>query len=115
MGHWGTSGLLQHPAFSDASGKIRLSRKDFYPLRGWQWDGKWTIDPERCLLFDADAGHNEFTDEVYENETHLAGGEWSPALEQWTDKVGVSLLLRNLTEMYAGVKHGTGKHLVVDS
>ncbi|XP_043537059.1 myoferlin-like, partial [Chiloscyllium plagiosum] len=88
MGHWGTSGLLQHPAFSDASGKIRLSRKDFYPLRGWQWDGKWTIDPERCLLFDADAGHNEFTDEVYENETHLAGGEWSPALEQWTDKKG---------------------------
>ncbi|XP_048474447.1 myoferlin-like [Rhincodon typus] len=88
MGHWGTSGLLQHPTFSDALGKIKLSRKDFYPLRGWQWDGKWTIDPERCLLFDADAGHNEFTDEVYENETHLAGGEWSPALEQYTDKKG---------------------------
>ncbi|XP_078421454.1 myoferlin-like [Cetorhinus maximus] len=88
MGHWGTSGLLQHPTFSDAMGKIRLSKKDFYPLKGWQWDGKWTIDPERCLLFGADAGHNEYTDDVFENETYLAGGEWSPALEQYTDIKG---------------------------
>ncbi|XP_078094608.1 myoferlin-like [Mustelus asterias] len=88
MGHWGTSALLQHPSFSDAMGKIRLPKKDFYPLKGWQWDGKWTIDPERCLLFGADAGHSEFTDDVYENETHLAGGEWIPALEQYTDGRG---------------------------
>ncbi|XP_067857650.1 myoferlin-like [Heptranchias perlo] len=88
MGHWGTSGLLQHPVFSDAMGKMRLSKKDFHPLKGWQWDGKWTIDPERCLLFDSDAGHTEFMDDVYENENHLAGGEWSPALEQYTDEKG---------------------------
>ncbi|XP_069773690.1 myoferlin-like isoform X3 [Narcine bancroftii] len=88
MGHWGTSGLLHHPIFSDAMGKIRLSKRDFYPLKGWQWDGKWTIDPEQCLLFDPDAGHSEFIDDVYENEYHLSGGEWSPAFEHYTDVKG---------------------------
>ncbi|XP_072905190.1 myoferlin-like [Hemitrygon akajei] len=85
MGHWGTSGLLQHPIYSDAMGKMRLSKKDFYPLKGWEWDGKWTVDPEQCLLFDPDAGHTEFVDDVYENENHLAGGEWVPAFEHYTD------------------------------
>ncbi|XP_078285160.1 myoferlin-like [Rhinoraja longicauda] len=88
MGHWGTSGLLQHPMYSDAMGKMRLSKKAFHPLKGWQWDGKWTIDPEHCLLFDSDAGHTEFIDDVYENETHLAGGDWSPAFELFTDEKG---------------------------
>ncbi|XP_038641430.1 myoferlin-like isoform X3 [Scyliorhinus canicula] len=102
MGHWGTSGLLQHPSYSDAMGKIRLSKKDFNPLKGWQWDGKWTIDPERCLLFGPDAGHNEFTDDVYENEIHLAGGEWSPALEQYTDVKGTRHLPMEDIESPAG-------------
>ncbi|XP_072122859.1 myoferlin-like isoform X4 [Mobula birostris] len=88
MGHWGTSGLLQHPIYSDAMGKMRLSKKDFYPLEGWEWDGKWTVDPEQCLLFDPDAGHTEFVDDVYENENHLAGGDWVPAFEHYTDVKG---------------------------
>uniref|UniRef100_UPI00398F19C0 myoferlin-like n=1 Tax=Pristiophorus japonicus TaxID=55135 RepID=UPI00398F19C0 len=102
MGHWGTSGLLHHPMFSDAMGKMRLSKKDFYPLKGWQWDGKWTIDPERCLLIDPDAGHAEFIDDVYENETHLAGGEWSTALEQFTDIKGNRHLSMEEIECPAG-------------
>ena len=39
------------------------------------------------LLTEADAGHTEFTDEVYQNETRFPGGEWKPAAEPNTDVV----------------------------
>lgn len=39
------------------------------------------------LLTEADAGHTEFTDEVYENESRFPGGEWKPATEHYTDVV----------------------------
>ncbi len=39
------------------------------------------------LLTEADAGHTEFVDEVYENETRLPGGEWKLAAEPYTDVV----------------------------
>jgi hypothetical protein len=40
------------------------------------------------LLTEADAGHTEFTDEVFQNETRFPGGEWAPASEPYTDVVG---------------------------
>lgn len=39
------------------------------------------------LLTEADAGHTEFTDEVFQNETRFPGGEWKPAAEPYTDVV----------------------------
>lgn len=39
------------------------------------------------LLTEADAGHTEFVDEVYENQTRLPGGEWKLAAEPYTDVV----------------------------
>lgn len=39
------------------------------------------------LLTEADAGHTDFVDEVYENETRLPGGEWKLAAEPYTDVV----------------------------
>lgn len=39
------------------------------------------------LLTEADAGHTEFMDEVYQNETRFPGGEWKPAAEPYTDVV----------------------------
>lgn len=39
------------------------------------------------LLTEADAGHKEFMDEVYQNETRYPGGDWKPASEQYTDVV----------------------------
>lgn len=39
------------------------------------------------LLTEADAGHTEFTDEVYENESRYPGGEWKAAEESYTDVV----------------------------
>ncbi|KAK7919796.1 hypothetical protein WMY93_011080 [Mugilogobius chulae] len=38
-----------------------------------------------CLLTEADAGHTEFMDEVFQNETRFPGGEWKAASEPYTD------------------------------
>uniref|UniRef100_A0A663M9W2 Myoferlin n=1 Tax=Athene cunicularia TaxID=194338 RepID=A0A663M9W2_ATHCN len=88
FGKWGTSGLVGRHKFSDVTGKMKLKREYFLPPRGWEWEGEWMVDPERSLLTEADAGHTEFTDEVYENESRYPGGEWKAAEESYTDVNG---------------------------
>ncbi|XP_036430127.1 myoferlin isoform X1 [Colossoma macropomum] len=88
FGKWGTTGLVGRHKFSDVTGKIKLKQECFLPPRGWEWEGEWFIDPERCLLTEADAGHTEFTDEVFQNESRFPGGEWKPAAEPYTDVNG---------------------------
>lgn len=41
------------------------------------------------LLTEADAGHSEFVDEVFENQTRYPGGEWVAASEPYTDVVRI--------------------------
>nr|XP_008161492.1 myoferlin isoform X1 [Chrysemys picta bellii] len=88
FGKWGTSGLVGRHKFSDVTGKIKLKREFFLPPKGWEWEGEWMVDPERSLLTEADAGHSEFTDEVYQNESRYPGGEWKAAEEPYTDVNG---------------------------
>ncbi|KAF1375699.1 hypothetical protein PFLUV_G00222910 [Perca fluviatilis] len=88
LGKWGTTGLVGRHKFSDVTGKVKLKRERFLPPRGWDWEQDWFVDPERCLLTEADAGHTEFTDEVFQNETRFPGGEWKPAAEPYTDVNG---------------------------
>ncbi|EDM13205.1 similar to Myoferlin (Fer-1 like protein 3) (predicted) [Rattus norvegicus] len=88
FGKWGTSGLVGRHKFSDVTGKIKLKREFFLPPKGWEWEGDWVVDPERSLLTEADAGHTEFTDEVYQNETRYPGGEWKQAEDTYTDANG---------------------------
>ncbi|KAF3842053.1 hypothetical protein F7725_024004 [Dissostichus mawsoni] len=85
LGKWGTTGLVGRHKFSDVTGKVKLKRERFLPPHGWDWEEDWFVDPERCLLTGADAGHTEFTDEVFQNETRFPGGEWKPAAEPYTD------------------------------
>uniref|UniRef100_A0A8C0JRZ0 Myoferlin n=1 Tax=Canis lupus dingo TaxID=286419 RepID=A0A8C0JRZ0_CANLU len=87
FGKWGTSGLVGRHKFSDVTGKIKLKREFFLPPKGWEWEGEWIVDPERSLLTEADAGHTEFTDEVYQNESRYPGGDWKPAEDTYTDAV----------------------------
>lgn len=42
------------------------------------------------LLAEADAGHTEFMDEVFQNETRFPGGEWKAASEPFTDVVSAT-------------------------
>ncbi|XP_076981526.1 myoferlin isoform X1 [Tamandua tetradactyla] len=88
FGKWGTSGLVGRHKFSDVTGKIKLKREFFLPPKGWEWEGDWIVDPQRSLLTEADAGHTEFTDEVYQNESRYPGGEWKPAEDTYTDANG---------------------------
>ncbi|XP_057704394.1 myoferlin [Corythoichthys intestinalis] len=88
FGKWGTNGLVGRHKFSNVTGKVKLKQERFLPPRGWEWDGDWFVDPERCLLTEADAGHTEFTDEVFHNESRFPGGEWKHAAEPYTDVNG---------------------------
>ncbi|XP_016138743.1 myoferlin-like [Sinocyclocheilus grahami] len=88
LGKWGTTGLLSRSKFSDVTSKVKLKQEYFLPPVGWEWEGDWRVDPEKTLLTEADAGHTEFVDEVYENETRLPGGEWKLAAEPYTDVNG---------------------------
>lgn len=88
FGKWGTTGLLKRPKFSDVTGSIKLKRESFLPPKGWEWEADWLVDPEKSLLTEADAGHSEFTDEVYQNESRYPAGEWKQAEEPYTDANG---------------------------
>ncbi|KAG8000133.1 Myoferlin, partial [Nibea albiflora] len=88
LGKWGTTGLVGRHKFSDVTGKVKLKQERFLPPRGWEWEEDWFVDPERGLLTEADAGHTEFTDEIFQNETRFPGGEWKPAAEPYTDVNG---------------------------
>ncbi|KAM4637060.1 myoferlin isoform 2-T2 [Discoglossus pictus] len=88
FGKWGTTGLLKRHKFSDVTGTIKLKKESFLPPKGWEWEDDWIVDPERSLLTEADAGHSEFTDEVYQNETRYPGGDWKQADEPYTDSYG---------------------------
>ncbi|XP_011601595.2 myoferlin isoform X1 [Takifugu rubripes] len=88
LGKWGTTGLVGRHKFSDVTGKVKLKRERFLPPRGWEWEDDWFVDPAKCLLTEADAGHTEFTDEVFQNETRFPGGDWQPAAEPYTDVNG---------------------------
>uniref|UniRef100_A0A8C4NYR3 C2 domain-containing protein n=1 Tax=Dicentrarchus labrax TaxID=13489 RepID=A0A8C4NYR3_DICLA len=88
FGKWGTTGLVGRHKFSDVTGKLKLKQEYFMPPRGWEWEADWFIDPEKALLTEADAGHTEFMDEVFQNETRFPGGEWKAASEPFTDVNG---------------------------
>ncbi|XP_035389086.1 myoferlin isoform X2 [Electrophorus electricus] len=88
LAKWGTTGLLNRGNFTDVTGKVKLKKEYFMPPRGWQWEDDWFVNPEKSWLTEADAGHSDFLDEVYENETRYPGGEWKNAAEHYTDVNG---------------------------
>ncbi|XP_075890689.1 myoferlin-like isoform X2 [Nelusetta ayraudi] len=88
FGKWGTTGLVGRHKFSDVTGKLKLKQQYFIPPRGWEWEDEWFIDPEKALLTEADAGHTEFMDEVFQNEVRFPGREWKSASQPFTDVNG---------------------------
>ncbi|XP_043099944.1 dysferlin isoform X8 [Puntigrus tetrazona] len=87
VGNWGTTGLT-YPKFSDVTGRIRLPKESFKPTPGWSWAGDWYVSPEKTLLYDTDAGHISFLEEVFENQMRLPGGQWIGMPEGYTDVNG---------------------------
>ncbi|KAM6949272.1 LOW QUALITY PROTEIN: dysferlin [Aplochiton taeniatus] len=101
VGSWGTTGLT-YPKFSDVTGKVRLPKESFKPSPGWTWAGEWYISPEKTLLYDVDAGHMTFTEEVFENQMRLPGGQWIGMSEGYTDVNGEKAVPKDEVECPPG-------------
>ncbi|XP_029382833.1 dysferlin isoform X3 [Echeneis naucrates] len=101
VGNWGTTGLT-YPKFSDVTGRIKLPKESFKPSPGWSWAGDWYISPEKTLLFDVDAGHMTFTEEVFENQMRLPGGQWIGMPEGYTDVNGEKAVPKDEVECPPG-------------
>ncbi|KAG2465642.1 DYSF protein, partial [Polypterus senegalus] len=101
VGNWGTTGLT-YPKYSDVTGKIKLPKDSFRPSHGWTWVGDWFISPEKTLLFDSDAGHMTFMEEVFENQMRLPGRQWIGMSECFTDVNGEKALPKDETECPPG-------------
>ncbi|KAM4611912.1 LOW QUALITY PROTEIN: dysferlin [Polymixia lowei] len=101
VGSWGTTGLT-YPKFSDVTGRVRLPKESFKPSPGWSWAGDWYISPEKTLLYDVDAGHMTFTEEVFENQMRLPGGQWIGMPEGYTDVNGEKAVPKDEVECPPG-------------
>ncbi|XP_060103205.1 dysferlin [Heteronotia binoei] len=103
VGNWGTTGLT-YPKYSDVTGKIKLPKDSFRPSAGWTWAGDWFVSPEKTLLYDVDAGHTSFVEEVFENQVRLPGGQWIHMAEAYTDVNGEKVLPKDEIECPPGWK-----------
>ncbi|XP_059210821.1 dysferlin isoform X3 [Centropristis striata] len=101
VGSWGTTGLT-YPKFSDVTGRVKLPKESFRPSPGWTWAGDWFISPERTLLFDVDAGHMTFSEEVFETQMRLPGGQWIGMPEGYTDVNGEKAVPKDEVEVPPG-------------
>ncbi|XP_035282106.1 dysferlin isoform X7 [Anguilla anguilla] len=101
VGSWGTTGLT-YPKFSDITGKVKLYKESFRPSPGWNWAGEWYISPEKTLLYDVDAGHMTFMEEVFENQMRLPGGQWIGMPEGYTDVNGEKAVPKDEVECPPG-------------
>lgn len=90
FGHWGTTGLTK-PNWSDSKGKIKQPREAFDPPpSGWRWDGNWEIKPELSIAFEPDEGLDEWTEDVFENQTRYPLSNWpDESTSFWTDIVSL--------------------------
>ncbi|KAL5022080.1 hypothetical protein ScPMuIL_001235 [Solemya velum] len=93
LGNWINKGpTMSRPKFSDSQGKVSLPKEKFEPPPGWRWDSEWYISPELSMLYDIDAGHQQFLEDVYENMSRIPGRPWGASSRPWTDVKGDPLL-----------------------
>jgi len=78
---------MTRPTWSDSTGELKLKQKNFIPPPGWEWAGDWHVSPELSMMYDRDAGHKTFIEDVYELQTRLPGGPWTMGKVFWTDAV----------------------------
>ena len=104
LGSWVTRGpAMTRPKFSDSTGELKLVKENFHPPDGWEGGSDWFISPELSLLYNRDAGHKSFIEDVYELQTRLPAGPWHLAKVFWTDAVSITCLisLYNLGILYS--------------
>uniref|UniRef100_T1JKN2 C2 domain-containing protein n=1 Tax=Strigamia maritima TaxID=126957 RepID=T1JKN2_STRMM len=96
LGKWTTKGpTMTRPPFSDAAGIISLPKDYFTAPDGWKFDGDWFVAPEISAMYDSDAGHRVFLEDVFENQNRLPAGKWISAITLWTDVRGDPAVARD--------------------
>ncbi|KAG1653027.1 Dysferlin [Nymphon striatum] len=71
---------------------LALPKDKFLPPPGWKFDIDWFINPEPSMLYDEDAGHKSFLEDVFENQYRLPAFSWQASSNQWTDVRGDTTL-----------------------
>ncbi|KAL4231637.1 hypothetical protein ACF0H5_009217 [Mactra antiquata] len=103
LGNWTNKGpMLTRPKFSDSQGKVKLYKEKFVPPPGWDWEGDWYINPELSMLYDKDAGHRTFIDDVYECQMRLPGTNWVESSRPWANVKGDPMSSKGELELPAG-------------
>lgn len=65
------------PHWSDESGKVELRKEAFDPPpEGWRWEGDWIVQPEQNIEFEPEEGRDEWTEEIFENQTRHPLSPW---------------------------------------
>jgi hypothetical protein len=76
-----------------------LHKEKFKLPEGWNWKGDWEVAPELSSLFEKDAGHTVYMEEIFEQSFRsLPGASWNKGYEdkkpfQWVDLVILFLSL----------------------
>ncbi|XP_033757648.1 myoferlin-like isoform X3 [Pecten maximus] len=99
---WTNKGPLGRPKWSDSQGKVSLKKEKFEPPPGWRWDSEWYISPELSMLFDKDAGHKVYMEDVYECQSRIPGSSWGEATTPWADVKGDKCPSRGETHLPPG-------------
>lgn len=79
-----------------------MPKEAFILPHGWEWDGDWYIAPEISTLFEKDAGHSQYMEEVFEQDTRtLPGSNWENGYNdkkpyRWSDIVTFHNLIKNI-------------------
>ena len=91
LGNWTNKGpTMSRPKFSEITGKIELMKEAFTPPPGWRWDSDWYVSPELSMLYDKDAGHSTYLEDVYECDARIPGTRWGPASLPYSDVVSLT-------------------------
>ncbi|KAL8566025.1 hypothetical protein ACOMHN_062754 [Nucella lapillus] len=90
LGSWTSKGpTMTRAKWSDGEGKIELPKEKFQAPKGWKWNGGWYISPELSMLYDRDAGHLMFIEDLYECQSRtIPGTAWIEATVPWSDVKG---------------------------
>ena len=87
LGQWSKG----KPHWSDAWGKVKQPKESFDPPpRGWKWASDWQVKPEQSITFEPEDGHENWVEEVFENQTRSPLSNWpGGAASFWTDSVNL--------------------------
>ena len=76
-------------------GKVEQPKEVFKePPPGWRWEGDWEVKPDESIVSEPDEGRDEWTEDVFENQTRRPLSHWPDKEESgsfWTDIVSIVL------------------------